>query len=115
MPGCDRSTPSAAPVASRVVADVERRQELLCELDVGARLRAVLAEVSAPCPDVANLDVVPATIDLAGVRKEISVALVPDVVPGDYVIVHVGYALQKLDAEEAQRTLELFAGAGLAA
>lgn len=56
-----------------------------------------------------------ATIDLAGVRKVISVALVPDVVPGDYVIVHVGYALQKLDADEAERTLALFAGAGLAA
>jgi len=51
-----------------------------------------------------------ALIDLAGVRKEISLALVDDVWPGDYVIVHVGYALQKLDAAEAARTLELFAG-----
>jgi len=51
-----------------------------------------------------------AIIDLAGVRKEISLALVDDVWPGDYVIVHVGYALQKVDAEEAARTLELFAG-----
>ncbi len=51
-----------------------------------------------------------AVIDLAGVRKEISLALVDDVWPGDYVIVHVGYALQKLDPEEAARTLELFAG-----
>jgi hydrogenase expression/formation protein HypC len=51
-----------------------------------------------------------AVIDLAGVRKEISLALVEDVWPGDYVIVHVGYALQKVDAQEAARTLELFAG-----
>jgi len=51
-----------------------------------------------------------AIIDLAGVRKEISLALVDDVWPGDYVIVHVGYALQKVDAGEAARTLELFAG-----
>ncbi len=51
-----------------------------------------------------------AVIDLAGVRKEISLALVDDVWPGDYVIVHVGYALQKVDADEAARTLELFAG-----
>ncbi|MBZ0251346.1 MAG: HypC/HybG/HupF family hydrogenase formation chaperone [Burkholderiales bacterium] len=51
-----------------------------------------------------------AVIDLAGVRKEISLALVDDVWPGDYVIVHVGYALQKLDPEEARKTLELFAG-----
>ncbi|MCW5593931.1 MAG: HypC/HybG/HupF family hydrogenase formation chaperone [Burkholderiales bacterium] len=51
-----------------------------------------------------------AVIDLAGVRKEISLALVDDVWPGDYVIVHVGYALQKVDPDEAARTLELFAG-----
>lgn len=50
-----------------------------------------------------------AIVSLAGVRKEISLALVENVVPGDYVIVHVGYALQKLDPEEAERTLALFA------
>jgi hydrogenase expression/formation protein HypC len=50
-----------------------------------------------------------AVVDLAGVRKEISLALVEDVAVGDYVIVHVGYALNKLDPEEAQRTLALFA------
>ena len=43
-------------------------------------------------------------------RKEISLALVDDVWPGDYVIVHVGYALQKVDPEEAAKTLALFAG-----
>ncbi len=56
-----------------------------------------------------------AVIDLGGVRKEISLALVEDVAPGDYVIVHVGYALQKLDPQEAERTLALFAEGGLAA
>lgn len=50
-----------------------------------------------------------AVVDLSGVRKEISLALVDDVAPGDYVIVHVGYALNKLDPEEAARTLALFA------
>jgi hydrogenase expression/formation protein HypC len=56
-------------------------------------------------------------IDLGGVRKEISLALVEDVAVGDYVIVHVGYALQKLDPGEAEKTLELFAGfdAGMSA
>jgi hydrogenase expression/formation protein HypC len=54
-----------------------------------------------------------ARIDLDGVRKEISIALVDDVAVGDYVIVHVGYALTRLDPEEAQRTLALFASAGL--
>ena len=52
-------------------------------------------------------------IDLGGVRKRISLELVTDVQPGDYVIVHVGYALQKLDPAEAERTLALFAEAGL--
>ena len=52
-------------------------------------------------------------IDLGGVRKRISLELVADVQPGDYVIVHVGYALQKLDPAEAQRTLALFAESGL--
>ncbi len=51
-------------------------------------------------------------VDLGGVRKEISLALVDDVAVGDYVILHVGYALTKLDPEEAERTLALFAQAG---
>jgi len=53
-----------------------------------------------------------AIVNLGGVRKDISLALVDDVGVGDYVIVHVGYALQKLDPEEAERTLELFAEMG---
>jgi hydrogenase expression/formation protein HypC len=55
-----------------------------------------------------------AIVDAGGVRKEVSVALVDGVAPGDYVIVHVGHALARLDPEEAQRTLEVFAAAGLA-
>jgi hydrogenase expression/formation protein HypC len=55
-----------------------------------------------------------ALIDVGGVRKRISLSLVEDVVPGDYVIVHVGFALARLDPEEAERTLALFAEAGLA-
>jgi hydrogenase expression/formation protein HypC len=54
-----------------------------------------------------------ALVDVGGVQKRISLALVDDVAPGDYVIVHVGYALAKLDPVEAQRTLETFARAGL--
>ncbi len=54
-----------------------------------------------------------ALVDIGGVQKLISLALVDDVARGDYVIIHVGYALTKLDPAEAQRTLELFADAGL--
>lgn len=50
-----------------------------------------------------------ALIDLSGVRKEISIALVEPVEPGEYVIVHVGYAIGKVDPDEAARTLAMFA------
>ena len=55
-----------------------------------------------------------AVIELDGVRKQISLALVPEAQVDDYVIVHVGYALTRLDPEEAQRTLALFAQLGAA-
>ncbi len=50
-----------------------------------------------------------AVVDFGGVRRSISLALVDGVSVGDYVIVHVGFALQKLDVEEAERTLALLA------
>ncbi len=55
-----------------------------------------------------------AIVELGGVRKEVSLALVDDVAVGDYVIVHVGFALSRLDAEEAAKTLALFAEMGAA-
>ncbi len=54
-----------------------------------------------------------AIVDLGGVRKPISLALVEGIQPGDYVIVHVGYALTRLDPVEAEQTLKTFAEAGL--
>jgi hydrogenase expression/formation protein HypC len=56
-----------------------------------------------------------AIVDLGGIRKEISLALVDGVEVGDYVILHVGYALSRLDPAEAERTLALFAQAAPAA
>jgi hydrogenase expression/formation protein HypC len=50
-----------------------------------------------------------AIVDLSGLRKEVGVDLVPDVQLDDYVIVHVGYAIGKIDPEEASLTLALFA------
>lgn len=49
-----------------------------------------------------------AVVDLDGVRKRISLTMVDDVRVDDYVIVHVGFALQKLDLEEAEATLAMF-------
>lgn len=54
-----------------------------------------------------------ATVAIGEVRKEVSVALVEDVAIDDFVLIHVGYALNKISEEEAQRTLDLFAEAGL--
>ena len=56
-----------------------------------------------------------ATVALEGIRKPVSTALVDDVAVGDYVLVHVGYALHKLSEEEADRTLKLMAEAGVLA
>ncbi len=50
-----------------------------------------------------------AVVDLGGVRKDVSLALVPEAAEGDYVIVHVGHAIGLIDADEAERTLALFA------
>lgn len=65
--------------------------------------------LALPARVVALLPDDQATVDLGGVRKQISLVLVENVQPGDYIILHVGYALQKLDIEEAERTLALFA------
>ena len=55
-----------------------------------------------------------ARVRIDGVGKVISVALIEDLKVGDYVIIHVGYALTKIDPDEAQRTLELLAELGAA-
>ena len=54
-----------------------------------------------------------AVVDVGGIRKQISVALVDGVAPGDYVIVHVGYALARLDPAAAAATLAAMAAAGI--
>ena len=69
--------------------------------------------LAIPARIVELLDGDQCRVELGGVRKEISLALVDDAAVGDYVIVHVGYALTKLDPEEAAQTLALFAEAGI--
>lgn len=48
-----------------------------------------------------------ATVDILGVTREIAVDLVPQVELGDYVLVHAGFAIEVVDAEYAQETIEL--------
>lgn len=68
--------------------------------------------LAVPAQVVELLESEEAFVDLDGVRQRISLALVDDIAIGDYVIVHVGYALNRLDPEEAEQTLQLFAEAG---
>ncbi|MBP5993630.1 MAG: HypC/HybG/HupF family hydrogenase formation chaperone [Candidatus Moranbacteria bacterium] len=69
---------------------------------------SIPAEVVALANDGSDM----ATVDISGVKKQISLALVEDIAVGDYVIVHVGYALQKLNIGEAEKTLALMADMG---
>lgn len=50
-----------------------------------------------------------ATVSFGGVTKSVSLALVPEAAVGDYVIVHVGFAISRLDEEAARRTLQTYA------
>ena len=57
-----------------------------------------------------------AKVDVAGVRRTVNVGLLDaggtSVVPGDWVLIHVGFALSKVDEEEAAATLALLRGMG---
>ena len=49
-----------------------------------------------------------ATVDVSGVRRQVSLLLLPEeIVLGDYVLVHAGFAIQKVDREAAEETLRL--------
>jgi hydrogenase expression/formation protein HypC len=54
-----------------------------------------------------------AEVDFGGVRKQVCLEYVPDAAPGEYVIVHVGFAIQRLDEESARRTLAEFERLGI--
>lgn len=69
--------------------------------------------LALPAPVEQLFDNDEALVNLGGVRQRISLALLDDVAVGDYVIVHVGFALQKLDQAEAHATLALMRSTGL--
>jgi hydrogenase expression/formation protein HypC len=54
-----------------------------------------------------------ATVAVGEIEKQVSLVLLNEVYVNDYVLVHVGYALHKISEEEAEKTLSLFAEAGL--
>lgn len=55
-----------------------------------------------------------AKVDVSGIRRNISIALMDEVRVGDWVLIHVGFALQRVDEEEAQKTLKLLQKMGQA-
>ncbi|MEW5748288.1 MAG: HypC/HybG/HupF family hydrogenase formation chaperone [Candidatus Thermoplasmatota archaeon] len=57
--------------------------------------------------EVKSIDGVMATVDFGGVTRTANVSLV-DAKVGDFVIVHAGYAIEILDREDAEKTLDLF-------
>jgi hydrogenase expression/formation protein HypC len=52
-----------------------------------------------------------AKVDFGGVRRTVSIAFTPDVEPGGWVLVHVGFALAQIDEDEAAATLQLLGDA----
>ena len=56
---------------------------------------------------VIEVDGQSAIVDVGGARREISLLLLDDVRPGEWVILHAGFAIQKMDEEEAEKTLAL--------
>ncbi len=58
---------------------------------------------------IISIEGVKGVIDLEGVRREISLLLVPDAEVGQYALVHAGFAISVVDEEEAQKSLEVFA------
>ncbi len=61
--------------------------------------------LAVPAEVIEIVDATRARVSLGGVVKEIALHLVDGVAVGDYVLVHVGFALARIDPEEAQRTL----------
>ena len=60
-------------------------------------------------------DTVMAEVDFGGVRKDVCMEYIPDATVGEYVIVHVGFAIQRLDETSAKQTLENFERMGILA
>ena len=52
-------------------------------------------------------------VDFSGIQKEVCLAYVPDIQEGEYTVIHVGFAITKLDEESALETLRLFNELGI--
>ncbi|WP_052867331.1 HypC/HybG/HupF family hydrogenase formation chaperone [Streptomyces niger] len=68
-----------------------------------------VVEILADQPDLA-------LVDVSGVRRAVNIALLEDggVVPGDWILLHVGFALSRIDEDEARAAMEFLEGLGQA-
>ena len=57
---------------------------------------------------VRSINGLEAEVEVGGIRRTASLMLTPEVKVGDYVLLHTGYAINVIDQEEAQKTLDLF-------
>ncbi|MBM4355933.1 MAG: HypC/HybG/HupF family hydrogenase formation chaperone [Deltaproteobacteria bacterium] len=62
---------------------------------------------------VLSIEQMSAVVDMGGVRREVSLMLTPETAVGDYVLLHCGYAIQRLDEDEALETLRIMQDSGL--
>ena len=110
-----------SPCAAAVVAASVRRPIALRVSRAGGRRSADAGPFGArdafgmclaiPAQVVATLGDGLARVDISGVRRDVSIAFTPDAQAGDWVLVHVGFALARIDEEEARATLDLLAEA----
>jgi hydrogenase expression/formation protein HypC len=63
--------------------------------------------LAVPARVVELIDAETAVVELGGIRREVSIALVDDVAPGAFLLIHVGFALGKVDTADAEATLAL--------
>lgn len=64
--------------------------------------------VALPMKIVSIVDKTHCTVSCSGVEMKVNMRLLPDCVVGDYVLIHAGYAIEKVSPETAENTLEVF-------
>ncbi|MBU1355530.1 MAG: HypC/HybG/HupF family hydrogenase formation chaperone [Candidatus Edwardsbacteria bacterium] len=62
---------------------------------------------------IENIDGTKAEVDIRGLKRKIGLQLMPDAKVGEYVLVHAGFAIQRIDPEEAEETYKLLEDTGI--
>ncbi len=62
---------------------------------------------------IENIDGTKAEVDIRGLKRKIGLQLMPDAKVGEFVLVHAGFAIQRIDPEEAEETYKLLEDTGI--